>query len=112
MMEASWWHRACSAALSQRPLLLEDDRVQPGQTISSPLSVFAAFMLLGFAATSEAQGYRGHGGGAVVVVGGGYYRALLRFGSCTADPWYGAQYPYPPVPVRLRIPSHRPRLLV
>jgi hypothetical protein len=57
-----------------------------------PLSVFAAFMLLGFAATSEAQGYRGHGG-AVVVVGGGYYGSYLY-----ADPWYGFQYPYPPAP--------------
>jgi hypothetical protein len=61
------------------------------------LIAFAAMLLVGFAAPSQAQGH-GHGGGvhggAVVVVRGGYY-APYYDPFFYADPWYGYQYPYP-----------------
>jgi hypothetical protein len=59
------------------------------------LFALMAAVLLGPAVSTEAQprGY-GHGGGHVVVVRGGYdapYYSPFFY----ADPWYGAQYPYP-----------------
>ncbi len=52
----------------------------------------AVLVLVGSAATGEAQGRRGRGH--VVVAGGGYYSPYYDpffFG----DPWFGYQYPYP-----------------
>jgi hypothetical protein len=59
---------------------------------------FAALLLLGYAATSEAQVHgHGRGGSRVVVVGGGYYSPYYD-PYFFADPWFGYQYPYPPGP--------------
>ena len=52
----------------------------------------AVLVLVGSAATGEAQGRRGRG--RVIVAGGGYYSPYYDpffFG----DPWFGYQYPYP-----------------
>jgi hypothetical protein len=59
------------------------------------LATLAASLVVGSAATSEAQA---HGHAVVVVGGGGYYRPYYRpyyYSAFVYDPWYGYQYPYP-----------------
>ena len=62
-------------------------------SLKRPLWLFAlaAIVLVGTAATSEAQGFR-RGHASRVVVGGYYYADPFWYG----DPWYGLQYPYGP----------------
>ena len=70
----------------------------------------AAILFVGSAATSEAQGRRGHGR-AVVVVGGGYY-APYYDPYFYADPWYGYQYPYPMRPYGYGYRNYEPEASV
>ena len=71
----------------------------------------AAIVVVGSAATSEAQGRRGRARGRVVVVGGGSY-ARYYDPYFLADPWFGYQYPYPMRPYGYGYRTYEPEASV
>lgn len=73
----------------------------------------AAILLVGSAATSEAQGigHRRHVVTRVVVAGGGYFAPYYN-PFLFADPWYGYQYPYPPRPYGFGYRTYEPEASV